>query len=206
MRFSPRLPLLLLLCCAVPAGASGRDTEKALARLRSLTESVDSLRCYFTQTTDIPLFAGSVVSTGRLLFAKPDSLVWEYAAPVPQGLVFSGGRGFRWEENKNNRTTFTSATDPVAGLIAAQMLAWLRFDRDWIEARYTISLEEQGDLTLLLTPKKTGPDAVLTSLALRFADDGIARTVILREAAGGSTVIRLRNVAINEPVGAEEFQ
>jgi outer membrane lipoprotein-sorting protein len=206
MRFPPRIALLLLFCCALPAGASGQDTENALARLRSLTESIASLRCDFTQTTNIPLFAGSVVSTGRLLFQKPDSLVWEYAAPVPQGLVFSGGRGFRWEESKNSRSAFTTATDPVAGLIAAQMLAWIRFDRDWIESQYTIQIEEQSDLTLILTPKTADASAVLTSLAIRFADDGIARTVILKEAAGGSTVIRLHNVAINDPVGAEEFQ
>jgi outer membrane lipoprotein carrier protein len=206
MRLLPHIPILLLLCCAIPAGASGQDAEKALARLRSLTESIDSLRCGFIQTTDIPLFAGSVVSTGRLLFKKPDFLLWEYASPVPQGLVFSGGRGFRWEENRNNRAEFTTATDPIAGLIAAQMLAWIRFDRDWIESRYTIRLEEQNGLTLILTPKSADARAVLASLAISFADDGIARSIVLREAAGGSTVIRLHNVAINDLVGAEELQ
>jgi outer membrane lipoprotein carrier protein len=206
MRLLPHIIVSLLFCCAIPSGASGQDTENALARLRSLTESIDSLRCGFTQTTDIPLFTGSVVSTGRLLFKKPDSLLWEYAAPVPQGLVFSGGRGFRWEESKNNRSAFTTATDPVAGLVAAQMLAWIRFDRDWIESHYTIRLEEQSGLTLLLTPKNAGTRAVLTSLTIGFADDGIARSIVLREAAGGSTLIRLHDVAINGPVEAEEFQ
>lgn len=207
MRFWAHIFVLLLLCCAMPVQAAGRENaETALARIRALTESIDSLRCGFTQTTTIPLFAEPVVSTGRLLFKKPDFLAWEYATPIPQGLVLSGGKGFRWEDDRSNRTAFTTDEDPVAGLIAAQMLAWIRFDRQWIESHYRIHSEEGDALSLILTPKAAEMRAVLTSLAISFADDGVARTVTLKEAAGGSTVIRLHDVVRNGPMGAEEFR
>lgn len=206
MRFLFYAFVFLLLCCASPARAADAGTEDALERIRSLTEAVDTLRCVFTQTTTIPLFVESVASEGILLFRKPASLVWEYTVPVPQGLVISGEEGFRWEEDRSRRVPFTTATDPVAGLVAAQMLAWIRFDRDWIESRYTVRREEGDGLAFILTPKQADMRSVLESLVIRFADDGIARTIVLKEANGGSTEIRLRDVVVNGPVHDREFR
>ena len=198
--------LVFLLCCVSPARAADAGTEDALERIRVRTEAVATLRCAFTQTTAIPLFAEPVVSEGRLLFKKPASLVWEYTAPTAQGLAFSGEKGFRWEEDRNRRTPFTTATDPVAGLVAAQMLAWVRFDRAWIESRYAIRSEDGDGLSFILTPKGDDMRAVLASLSIRFAEDGIARSILLREAGGGSTEIRLRDVVVNGPLDDREFR
>jgi outer membrane lipoprotein carrier protein len=198
--------LLFIFCFAGACKATGADTWKALERLRSLTASVNSLRCEFTQTTAIPLFDDPVVSEGKLVFRKPDSLIWEYTAPVAQGLVFSGGRGFRWEEDKSRPIPFSIAEDPVAGLIATQMLAWIRFDQGWIEAHYAVRIEEEEPMTLVLIPKSADALSVLSSISIRFADDGIARTILLAETAGGSTTIQLREVTVNGPVADREFQ
>jgi outer membrane lipoprotein carrier protein len=207
MRFRPYIIPLLLLCGAASVCvAADRDTEDALERLKSLTASVDTLRCDFTQTTNIPLFANPVESRGKLLFKKPDSLVWEYTSPTAQGLVFSGGKGFRWEEEKNRRVPFTTAEDPVASLVAAQMLAWIRFDRSWMEARYAVHSGGKDGLSFLLIPKNADLRSILASLSIRFADDGVARTILLKEASGGSTTIQLHNVAVNGPSDAGEFR
>ncbi len=208
MRVVPHcvLCLLLALSLSVPCAAASDSTDNALNRLNALTASVTSLRCDFTQTTAIPLFADPVVSRGRLLFHKPDALLWEYVFPVAQGLAFSGGKGFRWEDEKSNRVPFTLAEDPVAGLVASQMLAWIRFDRAWIETHYAVRLEREEPLSFTLIPKSAGMRSVLTSLTIRFADDGIARTILLKEASGGSTEIRFHSVAVNGPVDAGEFR
>ena len=216
--FSALLALALLFQLAAAPCAAASGTEKALNRLRDLTASVQSIRCAFTQTTTIPLFAEPVVSEGRFLFKKPDSLVWEYTAPLAQGLAFSGGEGFRWEGGKENRIPFKTADDPVAGLIAAQMLAWIRFDRAWIETHYTVTaadtVTEDGApapalnpaLSLTLEPKRPEVRSILTSLDLRFGADGIARSILLRETAGGTTAITFHGVAVNVPVDDGEFR
>lgn len=207
MRFVPQLAahfLCFFLTTGI-CGAADPETEKALAALQSHTASVASLRCAFTQTTSIPLFSDPVVSRGVLLFKKPDSLVWEYTEPVSQGLAFSGAKGFRWEEDRARRTPFTTAKDPVAGLIATQVLAWIRFDREWIEAQYAIQVADSDTASFLLTPKSEGMRDIVTSLRIRFADDGVAREIMLQEATGGQTVITLHDVAVNAPVADREF-
>lgn len=198
--------LLLVFYAAAPCSAAEPGADAVLERLSVLTASIDSLRCDFTQTTTIPLFTEPVISQGRLLFRKPDSLVWEYATPAAQGLVFSGGRGFRWEEDKSRRVPFATAEDPVAGLIASQMLAWIRFDRTWLEAQYAIRVEKEEPLSLVLTPKSADMRSVLASLAIRFAGDGIARDILLTEASGGVTEILFHNVLVNGPMDAGEFR
>jgi outer membrane lipoprotein carrier protein len=210
-----RLPLciavlLLLLVGGLAHASSSEDAERALMRLQTLTASVSSLRCAFTQRTLTPLFTAPVESTGTLLFRRPDSLAWEYDAPVPQGLVLSGGKGFRWEDDRRRRVPFAAASDPMAALVAEQMLSWIRFDRQWIERQYAIRLEEgleEGEgLAFTLTPKRPELAAVIRSLSIRFAADGVARVVILREASGGQTEIRLRDVVVNGPISEREFQ
>jgi outer membrane lipoprotein carrier protein len=195
-----------LLHPAPPGFAAAVDTDAALRRIRTLTSSINTLRSSFTQTTAVPMFAEPVVSEGRLFFKKPDSLLWEYTAPHPQGLVFSGGKGFRWEDDKNRRRPFTTSEDPVAGLIASQMSAWIRFDRNLIESRYLVRAVGGETLTLELTPKSADLRSVLVSLRITFADDGAARSVLLRERAGGSTLVRLYDTVVNGPLEDREFR
>lgn len=200
----------LLLCLSVMPCHGASATEQALCRLQDLTASVHSIRSAFTQTTNVPLFVHPVVSEGIFLFKKPDSLVWEYTAPIAQGLAFSGREGFRWEGGREKRAPFKTADDPVAGLVAAQMLAWIRFDRAWIESQYTVRKGEgasgEDGLALTLEPKRLEIRSILTALELRFGEDGIARSIILREAAGGTTEIIFHDVAVNAPVDDGEFR
>lgn len=200
----------LLLCLSAMPCPGSSATEQALGRLQELTASVHSIRSVFTQMTNVPLFVDPVVSEGIFLFKKPDSLVWEYTAPIVQGLAFSGGAGFRWEGERKNRAPFKTADDPVAGLVATQMLAWIRFDRVWIESQYAVTMADAasgGDvLALTLQPKRPEIRSILTALELRFGEDGIARSIILREATGGTTEIIFHDVAVNAPVDDGEFR
>lgn len=207
-RYRIVFPLLFCLLLFLPSAAGAVDaaTEAALDRLKTLTASVASVRAAFTQTTTVPLFAAPVVSRGALLFRRPDALVWEYTAPVAQGLAFAGDNGVRWEEDKARRVPFTLAQDPVAGLVAAQMLAWIRFDRPWIEANYDARAGTGEGITLTLIPRRAEVRSVLRSLTIRFGAEGIARSIRLEEAAGGVTAIDLHDVVINGPVTDAEFR
>ncbi|MDR2075916.1 MAG: outer membrane lipoprotein carrier protein LolA [Desulfovibrio sp.] len=208
--------LLFLLSCAQVATAAGAQAdpprerglsvEDSLQTLQKLTASVSTLRCRFVQTTNIPLFTEPVISRGFLLFARPDSLLWEYSEPFAQGFALQGTKGFRWEGSRDSRVSLAATEDPVAGLVAAQALSWISFDRKWIEAHYAVRAEGQTPLLLVLTPKNAEMASVVSSISLSFARDGIAREILLREAGGGTTTILLHDVVLNQPVGSEEFQ
>ncbi|MDR1489357.1 MAG: outer membrane lipoprotein carrier protein LolA [Desulfovibrio sp.] len=195
---------LLLFAGPCRAGEAG-DLDKALARLKNMTENIRTLSCSFRQSTDIPLFSEPAVSEGSLRFRKPDAVAWEYSSPMREGFVLNGGRGFRWEDDKSRRKPFVTGEDPMAGLIAGQLLAWMDFDRARIESRYDIFLENESPITLTLLPR--GPDlrSVLGSLQISFDGQGAARRVILNESGGGRTTLDFSAVILNRPVPDAEF-
>jgi outer membrane lipoprotein-sorting protein len=204
-----RIRFAFFLCCLglLPAPASdAADTDIALEMLKQAAANIRTLRCAFTQSTDIPLFSQPIESRGRLLYAAPESLVWEYTSPARQGFVLTGDSGFRWEGERSRRIGFSTAKDPVAGLIAAQMLAWVRFDRSWIEANYTVTVTRLSPIALTLRPKQSEVASVLSALHLAFAEDGVAREIRLQETSGGSTRIDLRDIVLNGPLEAGEFR
>lgn len=188
------------------AAVSGEAERTALETLRTLTAKLETVACDFTQETDIPLFAAPVRSEGVLRFKKPDRLIWEYRSPLREGFVLNGSTGYRWEDDKSKRAVFSAAKDPLAGLIARQMLAWIRFDQEWIRSEYAIRVESSAPLVLTLTPAHAEVRSVLQSLRIAFADSGVAESVTLTETGGGVTTIRFRNVAVNAPLDEREFQ
>lgn len=204
-----RIWYAFFLCClwlSPTLAATTPDAHTALETLQQTTANIRTLRCAFTQSTDIPLFSEPVESHGRLLYAAPGSLVWEYTAPMQQGFVLDGDSGFRWEGDRNHRIAFSTAKDPIAGLIATQMLAWVRFDQAWIEANYTVTVTRVSPVALILTPKRPEVASVLSSLHIAFTEDGVAREILLQEATGGKTRIDLRDIVLNGPLEAEEFR
>ena len=139
-------------------------------------------------------------------FKKPGNLLWEYTKPLRQGFALTGEQGFRWEEDRKNRVSFTTAKDPLAGLVARQMLAWILFDRKWIEEEYTVRVDSDFPLSLTLVPRRPDVRAVLAALNITFSAGGVADTVVLREAGGGVTTIRFQNVTLNGPMDMRVFQ
>ncbi|MDR2124243.1 MAG: outer membrane lipoprotein carrier protein LolA [Desulfovibrio sp.] len=177
-----------------------------MLHLKKLTASIETLACDFRQTTDIPLFIRPMVSEGVMRFKKPGNLLWEYTKPLRQGFALTDGKGFRWEEDRENRVPFTTTKDPLAGFIARQIPAWIIFDRKWIEEEYAVSVDSDSPLSLTLEPKRRDVRAVLTALNITFSPDGVADTVIIREARGGTTTIRFWNVTLNGPMDMRIFK
>ncbi|GAB1410788.1 hypothetical protein MASR1M90_19420 [Desulfovibrionales bacterium] len=176
--------------------AAAQTPEQTLAELRQQAASINSIQSLFTQTTRIPLFQDPVHSKGRFLFRRPDALLWEITAPITEGFAFMGDRGMRWEAGKP-RTTFAAATDPVATIIARQLLVWLTLDMVTIEKEYTITVTANSPRTLLLEPKKNDIRCVIRSLTLLFSPQGVAKQVTLEEANGGTTLIQFTDTQVN---------
>ncbi len=201
--------LALLLAIALPpAGRAGdvlsAEAEQALAALRQRTALIASLACSFTQETDIPLFAAPVVSRGSLRFSRPDTLAWEYSEPLAEGFVLTGGTGYRWQGTREERTPFVTSRDPVAGLVGHQVMSWIRFDREWIDSEYTLSVQSLSPLSLLLVPNRADIRQIVESVGISFNADGVAEQVVLNEKKGGKTTIRFYNMELNKPFAARE--
>jgi outer membrane lipoprotein-sorting protein len=125
---------------------------------------------------------------------------------MKEGFVLNGPNGFRWEEDKSKRTAFRTDRDPVAALIAGQILIWLAFDPQQIRTEYGLAVQNASPLTLVLTPRREAVRSVLLSLRIAFAENGVAESVELTERSGGSTRIFFRNVVLDDPPDDGEFR
>jgi outer membrane lipoprotein-sorting protein len=202
-----RIWLLFALLFACPAGvfaAPAQATQTALAELKARTDRLVSLRGEFIQETDIPMFSAPMRSRGRLLFRRPDALRWEYLEPLREGFVLVGATGFRWE--KDVRYAFTPGGDPLAGLIAGQLTAWLTFDRARIERDYRIEALSLEPIRLKMTPLSATAGGVVASITIVFTPEGVASSVRIDESKGGSTTISFIDTLVNQPLDDKEFQ
>ena len=101
---------LFLVALALPAGASGRPvpdpTDPALtasqrldslvARVKLEQGRVETLEAEFVQERASEFLARPETSRGKLFYARPDRVRWEYLEPNPISLVIVGDEMLTW--------------------------------------------------------------------------------------------------------------
>jgi len=97
----------------------GAKLERALAEIAQARRALRTLEAAFTQTRKIALLAASVTSRGEMIYAAPDRLRWDLAAP-DDVVYFVGPEGLTY------RTKSSSATLPAGASNAARALADVR--------------------------------------------------------------------------------
>ncbi|MDR0828121.1 MAG: outer membrane lipoprotein carrier protein LolA [Desulfovibrio sp.] len=199
------LLLTALFVCCTPQKAFAQADE-VLSALRRKAEQLNSVRADFVQETSIPMFAEPVRSHGRFAFKRPKSLRWEYHDPMREGFVLNGDTGFRWENNSAARKPFIPGSDPVATIVARQMIVWITFDMQRIGSEYSIEPVPGKDVRLKMTPLRDDVKGVITSIIITFSPAGPASLVEIKEAGGGGTSIRFSNTVVNGPMDGQEFQ
>ena len=128
---------LALLACSpalaqepLPPGLHGLDKLDALVRRVSQVQaSIKTLSADFVQRRTSRLLAEPSVSRGKLYFAAPDNVRWEYTSPQPMTVLLAGGvaityrplekRAERVEVGRAQRRVFhfISAAEPLDKLM-----------------------------------------------------------------------------------------
>jgi outer membrane lipoprotein carrier protein len=180
--------------------------EDFLTDLERKLATVTTVRSDFIQETAIPMFANPMRTDGRFIFKHPDALIWEYLSPLNEGFSLKDGKGYRWENGRENRVSFTAQEDPVAAIIARQLVAWITFDIQSISREYHVERVESKALQLKMTPLREDMRSVIADITITFSQEGPASLVELNERGGGRTSITFFNTVINAPVNNEEFK
>ena len=181
--------------------AEGKTLESLLAAV----QGISSIRTSFTQTTDIPMFSQPLKVQGILLYSRPGSLLWEYQEPFVEGFSLKDGRIVRWENSRTNMIGKGAGQDPVAAIIADNLMAWVSLDLEKIRREYEVEVTGTAPVTLRLVPNNKGLREIIADLTIAFQVNGVASSVVLREARGGSTTISFFNTAINAGINPAEF-
>ncbi|MCC8194257.1 MAG: outer membrane lipoprotein carrier protein LolA, partial [Deltaproteobacteria bacterium] len=148
-----------------------------------------------------------VRSTGRFVYKRPDSLRWEYLEPMREGFAITGKAGVRWSDDGDGerRTRFSVGSDPVAEVVARQLMAWITFDVAGIRREYGIETLALDPLILRMTPLRDDVKSVIASITITFSAEGPASVVAIEESAGGKTTISFTGTVVNAPVADGDF-
>ena len=208
-RIPQYISLFFILCCLSVAGfsspAPAQTRESRLDELITAVRDISSIRANFVQITDIPMFAQPVKTHGLLLYLKPDSLLWEYQRPFVEGFSLKNGRVVRWENSRANIIGKEAGQDRLTSLIADKLMAWVSLDLERIRQEYTVEVIDAAPVTIFLVPKGKNLREIVANLTITFQANGVASSVVLREARGGATTISFIDTVINTAISPAEF-
>jgi outer membrane lipoprotein-sorting protein len=203
MRPRPRRDRCLSVLCIVLAALSAAWSS-SWESIRAAADDIQSVQAVFTQEKHLEILAEPLVSRGRLLFAAPDKLRWEYEAPLPSVLLMDGDRVQRFVKTGGAWTEDASAALPAMSFVMQEISRWMngRFDANPdFEAR----LEPGG--RIVLSPRKEALAAVIEKITLQLAETpGVIDTVTVYEDDRNFTRLAFDNVRVNPTIEPALFR
>jgi len=174
-------------------------------RLAKAMQTVRGFRADFEQEKRLRVFKTPVISTGILLFERPDKMRWETRKPFRSLLVVNGKdvAKFEWVDNKRRALKLGRGADAL--LVAMNRLrAW--FTGKFDERTFAIEVKEKPEIQLILRPKDKAIRARITRLEFFPAKDlKSMRRVVIVEASGDVTTLRFSKHVANQPAPKNTF-
>jgi outer membrane lipoprotein-sorting protein len=177
---------------AAPGDAS--DWLRALQRPRTVQAS-------FTQTRHMRAFKTPMEATGRLVFARPDRLRWEYTAPYRMVLVAGGGRATLTYPDLGRRVSAGLSDDPAVGAVIDALLFFRHADAAAVARRFHVSAATEPGFDAVLVPIAGEARNVIDRIEAGVdAPRGVLRVLRLVEPDGDVTSLSFRDVRVDEPI------
>ena len=163
-----------------------------------------AVKAQFTQEKHLKILKKPLVSKGVFIFQTPDSLRWEYTAPVKSVLLMNKGSIKRFIAGSNGFREDTNPALPMMQQVLQEMTQWLegRFD----ENNDFIASLKPGPV-IELVPKKESVAKMIQRIELSLADrPGVIRSVTIFEGQGAYTRFVFSDVLLNQPIESSVFQ
>lgn len=199
------LPLAVLLLLGAPHAGRADDQW---ARLRQTAHRVRTISAGFVQHKRLPILARPIESRGTFHFQAPDSMRWEYSAPVRTVSLLCRGkaRRFTWSQTTNRLVEDASGTVEAMRVVLDRISSWLagRFDAD---PAFAARLEPGPPTRVFLTPRQKAMAGIIQRVEITLSERaGVVGQVTVVENEQSSTVIRFENVQLNQPVDKRLFE
>lgn len=201
--------VLLLSCCALCGAQTPVSPQRAaqmVAAITSTAASTRTLRADFVQTKSLRMLNHKLTARGRVIFAAPARLRWEYLAPTAYVLVIDGEK-VTVRSGKNKHSIDTRQSQIFAQI--AQIMSESVTGRSLADTRrFAVRLFDEGNTwTAELTPRNGALKRLFATVRLRFdAKRRVVTRVDLVEHNGDATVIEMQGVQVNQRLDAHEFQ
>lgn len=192
--------ILLISFCLVGWGETWEDIQRD-------TADIVSIKAEFTQYKHLKILTKPLVSQGRFYFQKPDSIRWEYSAPVKSILLMHKGAVKRFTLGSRG------LVEDASGALSSMQVVVQEIGL-WSQGRFTESdhfqAELQGgkDRKIILTPREKAFAAMISRIEIvpSAQQKGAIKSVKIIESEGNYTLLKFTDVRMNEKIGEAVFR
>jgi len=165
--------------------------------------TLQSIQADFVQEKHLKILIRPLVSTGTFTFQTPQSLRWEYLAPVPSVLLMHGGKIKKFVERDGLLVEDKGLRLDSMQVVLSQISNWLdgRFsDNDM----FTVSFIDER--IVLLFPRDQGLAGLISKIELKLAaQKGVLDGVTIFEGPDSYTKMTFENRIMNKAVPLSVF-
>ncbi len=189
------LPAVLVLCLFVLSPFCQAIEQEAIP--------LQSIQADFIQEKHLKILVRPLVSTGTFTFQNPQSLRWEYLAPVPSVLLMHGDKIKKFVERDGQLVE-------DKGLRLDSMLVVLGQISNWLDGRFSDNdmfiVSFIDERTVLLSPRDQGLAGLISKIELKLAArKGFLDGVTIFEGPDSYTKMTFENRILNKAVPLSVF-
>lgn len=197
--------LLTVLASFAQKSVTPQQQEKIIAEINTTAKGITSLQCDFVQTKTLSIMDEQMVSKGRMVFARPKKLRWQYNTPYDYTFIITDdkvliGKG----KNKNSIDLKSSQVfQEIARMIAGSVTGRCLTEKN----DFDVKMQATNDAYIaLLKPKKSQMRKMFKQIQLTFdKKKRIVTQVEMTDANGDQTTIQMQHVVQNEKVDNKAF-
>ena len=188
----------------VSAGALFIGWGDSWQGIRQAGGNVTSIRADFTQEKHMPILQKPLVSKGVLYYQLPDSLRWEYTAPVRSITLQHNGVSKRLVQGREKMIEETGRQLEMVRFMLTEIPFWIggRFDENPL---FDAVLQDDGRIEM--RPREAAMGRIIERVVVALSPTpGVIESVTVHEGRGVFTRFLFANVTLNEPIGELIFQ
>ena len=165
---------------------------------------ITAVEARFVQEKHLKILNKPLISHGVLTFQAPDSLRWEYTAPIKSVLLMNKGKVKRFIESSSGFKEDANPALPLMQQVLQEMTVWLegRFDDN---EKFTATLKPGP--VIELTPKSDAVARMIKRIELVLDKrPGVIHSVTIFEGQDAYTKFSFVDVELNRPIEPSVFQ
>jgi len=175
---------------------------------RQIIQSVSALKtlqCDFVQTRQMRMLSDKMESQGRLYYQQPDKLRWEYAKPYAFTFILNGPKMVL--SSGRDRETVDASQNKMFREMARMMLNSLVGNSLSDEKDFRTRLAATPtEWVATLEPQRRDIRQMMRQIVIHFnRKQSIVACIELIENGGDQTIIQLKNIKTNKPLGKALF-
>ena len=182
-----------------------KQSETVIQKLDSFALSLNSIRSNFIQEKHISVLEEDIISHGKFIFRRPNTLKWSYQKPINYEIALIDGKfkinndGKTSEFDINSNKMFTEINNMIVSMVNGSILTSESFG--------VRLFENKKQYKAVLIPKQKDFKRFISEIHIFFEEsDLMVSKIRMVEASGDYTLISFIEREKNSPVSDSEFR